>query len=330
MKKITILALNGAAATGITGPMDVFHLSDLNWGYTSGREPVVHFQVRIASMNGKAARCANRLYIEPHCSVHEVKDTDLIIIPALSDFVDQVVAKNDGVIDWLVQQYRLGSQIASICTGAFVLAQTGLLNGKTATTHWGFVDLFRQRYPLVCLRPECLVTDEGDLYCSGGSNACFDLSLYLVEKLCGREVAVQYARVMVHDLGRITQSPYVMTRFKKDHNDPDILKVQQWTERHYDEAIRIPDLARRHGMSQRSFERRFKQATGDSPLLYLQKVRIEAAKGMLEKRSATFEEVTYRVGYGDIRSFRKIFQRHTGLRPKEYQRIYQPHPLAQS
>jgi transcriptional regulator GlxA family with amidase domain len=322
MKTIVILALHGGVASSITSPMDVFHLAGLTWGYSTGHEIESQFQVKIASVDGKPVRCANQLYIEPHCDIHEVKNPDLIMICSISDMVDRVLEKNIGVIDWLTHRHRSGSHIASICTGAFVLAETGLLNGKSATTHWGFADLFRQRYPLVHLKPERLVVDEGDLYCSGGANSSFDLTIYLIEKMVNREVATQYAKAMVHDIGRFTQAPFAACTFCKDHHDQQILGVQKWIEKNYAQGINISLLAGDHGMSLRAFERRFKKATGDSPLFYLQKVRIEAAKALLEKAHSTFEEVTYHVGYEDVRSFRKIFQRHTGLSPKEYQRLY--------
>ncbi len=323
MKKITILALSHAQASSITGPMDVFLFAGVLWNMACGKQISPCFEVTIASPDGKPVKCLNRLYVEPHCGIHDVKKTDLIMICAAADHMERWVEQNGDVINWLKQQYRSGTQIASSCTGAFMLAATGLLNGKTATTHWGYTDLFRKMYPLVHLRPDAMITDEGDLYCSGGSNSYNDLSLYLVAKLINREIAVQCAKAMVQDFGRITQAPYAAPNLPKSHNEHDILDVQKWIEEHYAEGITVSTLAAKFGMSQRTFERRFKQATGDSPLVYVQKIRINEAKALLEKPRSTFEEVTYRVGYEDISSFRKIFQRHTGLRPKEYQRLFQ-------
>ncbi|MDZ4163867.1 MAG: helix-turn-helix domain-containing protein [Smithellaceae bacterium] len=323
MKKITILALRGAAASSITGPMDAFLSAGVLWNIVCGQKPSPRFEVNVASPDGKSVKCANRLYVEPHCAIHEVKNTDLIMISATVGDVERVIERNKEVIDWLIQQHRSGVQIASVCTGAFILAETGLLTGKTATTHWGFVDLFRRRYPLVHLRPEALITDEGDLYCSGGSNAYNDLTFYLIEKLSNREVALQCSKAMVQDFGRATQAPYAAIRFPKGHAEQNILAVQRWIEENYREAITIAMLAERCTMGQRTFERRFKHSTGESPIAYLQKVRINAAKALLERPYSTFEEVTWQVGYEDISSFRNVFQRHTGLRPKEYQRLFQ-------
>ena len=322
MKKITILALSSAQASSITGPMDVFIFAGVLWEVICGEQPSPCFEVTVASPDGKAVKCFNRLLVALHCSMYDVRNMDLIMISAITGNVIKWLERNKNIIDWLKQQYQSGTQIAAVCTGAFILAETGLLNGKTATTHWDFIDQFKQRYPLVRLRPDSLITDEENLYCSGGSNAFNDLSLYLVEKLSSREVAVQCSKAMVQDFGRITQTPYASLNLLKSHNMKDILAVQRWIEENYMEAISISMLAERFGMGQRTFGRRFKQTTGDSPLAYLQKVRINAAKALLEKPYSTFEEVTYRVGYEDISSFRKIFQRYTGLRPKEYQRLF--------
>jgi transcriptional regulator GlxA family with amidase domain len=323
MKKVTILALRGAAASSITGPMDAFLFAGVLWNMACGLKPSPCFEVTVASPDGNAVKCANRLYIEPHCAIHDAKNADLIVISATAGDVERVIGRSGEVVEWLVAQYRSGAQIASICTGAFLLAETGLLDGKTAVTHWGYIELFRKRYPLVHLRPDALITDEGDLYCSGGSNAYNDLSLYLIEKLSSREIAVQCSKAMVQDFGRATQAPYAAFRFPKGHSERDILTVQKWIEENYTEGITIAMLAERCAMGQRTFERRFKQSTGESPIAYLQKVRINAAKALLERPHSTFEEVTYHVGYEDISSFRKIFQRYTGLRPKEYQRLFQ-------
>jgi transcriptional regulator GlxA family with amidase domain len=323
MKKITILALRGASASSITGPMDAFLFAGVLWNIACGLKPSPCFEVTVASPDGNAVKCANRLYIEPHCAIYDVNNADLIIISATAGDVEKVIGRSKEVVDWLACQYQSGTPIASICTGAFILAETGLLNGKTATTHWGYVDLFQRRYPLVHLRPDALITDEGDLYCSGGSNTYNDLSFYLIEKLSSREVAVQCSKAMVQDCGRVTQAPYAAFHFPKGHAERDILAVQRWIEENYMEEITIAMLAERCAMGQRTFERRFKQSTGESPIAYLQKVRINAAKALLERPHSTFEEVTYHVGYEDISSFRKIFQRYTGLRPKEYQRLFQ-------
>ena len=212
--------------------------------------------------------------------------------------------------------------MASICTGVFLLAETGLLDGKSATLHWGFTQMFRKKYPQVTLKQDQMFIDQGRLYCSAGVNAGMDLSLYLVEKFCGRQAAVASAKTMVLDLGREMQTPYSCFLFSKDHGDPSVIQAQKWIEQHYTQSIDYDRLAGKYRMSRRSLERRFKQATDVTPLGYLQQLRVETAKRLLEEGNQTFNEITYQVGYEDISFFRKVFIRLTGLRPKEYQQRF--------
>jgi transcriptional regulator GlxA family with amidase domain len=170
----------------------------------------------------------------------------------------------------------------------------------------------------VNLRPERLITDAGGLYCSGAFTACFDLSLYLVAKLVGYDVAAKSAKTLIYDIGRVSQTPYSTFNFQRNHQDDIILASQRQLEKKYTENIDIDVVAQESGMSRRTFERRFKTATGDSPLLYLQRVRVEAAKQILEEKNSSFDEISYEVGYENSSFFRKVFVKHTGLLPGEY------------
>jgi transcriptional regulator GlxA family with amidase domain len=258
----------------------------------------------------------------PNGSIYDVQESDLIVVTSISD-IDQTLQIEGEVIDWLKDRYGRGSHIATICTGAFVLAETGLLDGKTATTHWCQTKNFAKRYPQIKVKPERLITDEGDLFCSGGFNSGIDLSLYLVEKYCGHQVALESSKFAVFDIGRTSQMPYTIFQYQKDHRDSQILAVQDWIEDKYDQNFSYAELARHHGMSRRTLERRFKTATGDTPLTYQQRVRVEKAKRMLEDGQRSFEEITYQVGYEDSGSFRKVFIRKAGLRPTEYRDKFQ-------
>jgi transcriptional regulator GlxA family with amidase domain len=191
-----------------------------------------------------------------------------------------------------------------------------------ATTHWGFVDDFRRRYPKVNLRPERMIIDEGSIYCSAGHNAALDLSLYLVSKYCSHEVAVQCAKTAVFDMERADQRPYVGFELRYTHGDSKILAVQQWIKANFAHKINSGQLARNFGLSKRSLERKFKQATGETLRHHLQRVRVEAAMRLLEVGDSSFDEITWRVGYEDASSFRKIFTRMAGLPPKAYQRKF--------
>ena len=212
--------------------------------------------------------------------------------------------------------------MASICTGVFLLAETGLLDGKSATLHWGFADQFQARYPKVALRHDRMFIDQGRLYCSAGVSAGMDLSLYLVQKFCGRPAALESAKTMVLAMDRRTQTPYESFLGTGDHGDRIITKAQDWLEKNTTRTIDYNGLAQTFRMSRRSLERRLKQATGITPLAYLQKLRVEKAKQMLEEGTHTFNEITYAAGYEDISFFRKIFVRLTGMRPREYQKKF--------
>lgn len=322
MIRVTILAMYNTMASTVIGPMDVFYQTGVMWNYFQGRQPEPFFETKIVTPDGKPLKCLNGTRLMPDGSIHDLESTDLIVVSSILD-IDRTMKYQGEVVDWLKHHYRKGAHIATICTAAFVLAETGLLDQKTATTHWGAADDFRKRYPLIDLKPERLITDEGDLYCSGGMNAGTDLALYLVEKYCGHEVALQSSKAMISDIGRTLQAPYTIFQFQKDHQDTQILSVQKLMEENFDQNYPYEQLARKFGMSRRTFERRFKAATGDTPLMYLQRVRVEAAKKMMETRNLSFDEIVYGVGYEDSSSFRKIFRRHTGLLPGEYQRRFQ-------
>ncbi len=321
MINVTILCPYNTMATTIFGPMDILNQAGRLWNRVSNQQPTPFFDVKIASADGEPIRSVNNILIQPHCGVTQIEQTDLIII-ASATYITKIMEMNPELVPWLKRQYKNGAHIASICTGVFLLAETGLLDGKSATLHWGFSEIFQKRYPDVTLRQDKMVIDNGRLYCSAGVSAGMDLSLYLVEKFCGRRAAVESAKTMVLDLGRESQSPYDAFFPQKNHEDQPIIKTQSWIEKHSTSSIDYTALAKKFGMGRRSLERRFKQAVGLTPLGYLQKLRVEKAKRLLEEGTLSFNEITYQVGYEDISFFRKVFVRLTGLRPKEYQQKF--------
>jgi len=322
MKKVTVLAMYNTMASTVIGPMDVFYQAGVMWNYFNGQKITPFFEVKLVTSNGKPFKCLGGVRMVPHGSIHDVRDTDLIVVSSILD-IEKTLAVQGEAIDWLKDHYRRGSHVATICTGAFVLAETGLLDGKTATTHWGFADQFQKRYPRIELKPERLITDEGDLFCSGGYNAGIDLSLYLVEKYCGHEVALQSSKSVISDIGRTSQAPYAIFQLQKKHHDDQILAVQEWIEKNFNQNFNYDTLARKNGMSRRTLERRFKAATGETPLTYQQNIRVEAAKRLLENGKRSFDEITYRVGYEDSSTFRKVFLKQTRLRPSDYRKKFQ-------
>ncbi len=321
MKKVTLLGLHNSMATTLFGPMDIFNQAGRLWQRLDNQPRSPYFDVAIASADGQPIRCANNVLVQPHCSIQSIQQTDLLVI-ASATYIDKILEKNPELVPWIRKQYDQGAHVASICTGVFLLAETGLLDGKSATLHWGYTQMFRRRYPRVQLQSDKMILDQGRLYCSAGTNAGLDLSLYLVEKFCGRRAALESAKTMVLDLGRKSQMPYSRFLISTAHGDSTVIKVQEWLGQHLMEPIDYDRLAAKFRTSRRSMERRFKRATGVTPLGYVQQLRVEKAKGLLEEGDRTFNEITYAVGYEDISFFRKIFIRLTGLRPKEYQQRF--------
>lgn len=321
MKNVTILGLYNSMATTIFGPMDILNQAGRLWNRLNKTDHTPFFEVTIASQDGNPIRSVNRIQIQPHCSIRDVDQTDLIII-ASATYIDKILEQAPELPAWIRHHYNRGAHVASICTGVFLLAETGLLDGRSATLHWGFAEEFKSRYPKVALQQDRMFIDHGRLYCSAGVSAGMDLSLYLVEKFCGRRAARESAKTMVLDMDRQSQAPYNCFLGARNHTDGLMAKAQGHLEQNAGQTVDYDSLAHTFGLSRRSLERRFKQATGMTPLAYIQQIRVEQAKRMLEEGAHTFNEITYAVGYEDISFFRKVFVRLTGLRPKEYQQKF--------
>jgi len=326
IKKVIILGCYNALATTIFGPMDILNQAGRLWNRVCHAPQTPFFDVVIASADGQPIRCTNNVLVQPHCSIDSIDKSDLVIISSAT-YIEDILRKGPGLIPWLRRQYDQGAHVASICTGVFLLAETGLLDGRSATLHWGFAEMFRRKYPHVRLELEKMFIDQGRLYCSAGVSAGMDLSLYLVEKFCGRQTAVESAKTMILDLGRERQSPYHTFLLSKEHGDLVVVKAQKWLEQHHAGSIDYDRLAKKYRMSRRSLERRFKQATGVTLVGYLQQVRVEAAKRLLEEGNQPFDEISNMVGYEDISFFRKVFVRVTGLRPREYRQRFAPYTV---
>ncbi len=332
MIDVTVLLLDGGFLSTAIGPMEVFGCAGVLWNVLHDAPPEPRFRVTAASFDGAAARPDGHVGLTGSCALSEVAATDLVFVPAagldletlmVSGFdVDAAIARNARVIPWLQQQAARGAEIAGVCSGVALLAAAGLLDGRRATTHWGLADQFRRRFPDVDWRPEYLVTESPGVCCGGGVNAASDLSLYLVEKFCGREVAVQCAKAMLLEVPRIWQVAFAHLDVRRDHEDGAILRAQEWLHEHYDREVRLEALASRIGMSPRNFIRRFKEATGQTPLAYLQSLRIATARRLLENDRGTVQEITAAVGYDDAMFFRSLFRRHTGLSPNEYRQRF--------
>jgi transcriptional regulator GlxA family with amidase domain len=229
---------------------------------------------------------------------------------------------NQPAIPWIVQQYNNGAEVASLCVGAFLLASTGLLNGKKCSTHWGFQSEFREKFPEVEVVEGSIVTEEKRIYSSGGANSYWNLLLHLVEKYTNRETAIFASKYFAIDIDRNSQAAFAMFKGQKNHTDTEILRAQQHIEDHVHEKLTIDELAAQTCLGRRTFERRFRQATGNSVLEYIHRVKIEAAKRSFESSRKNINEVMFDVGYTDTKAFRTIFKKITGLSPIEYRNKY--------
>jgi len=274
--------------------------------------------VTTASADGKAVGCDGPIQIQPMAAINEIRKADLIFIPTTGLSVDDVAERNAPVLPWLKRWSQRGAEIASVCSGVGLVAETGMLDGKRATTHWALAVRFREKYPRVKWMPELMVTEDRGFYCGGGVHAALDLSLYLVEKFCGHEIALQSAKALLIDTPRAWQAGFAVVPLKTGHKDDAIATAQDWLHENFHRTFPLDTPARRVGMSLRNFVRRFKHATGDSPLIYLQKLRVAAAKRLLESDHRSVQEVSDAVGYQDVAFFRALFQRHTGVSPSAY------------
>lgn len=251
-----------------------------------GKQPM--FDVQLVGSNKNVGLDEGIFSIKVEATLDEVKKTNLIIIPAMSWNFTEVVSANKELYPWIVGQYKNGAEVASVCTGGFLLASTGLLKGRSCSTHWQAADTFRKMFPDVNLVVEKIITDENGIYTNGGAFSFLHLLMYLVEKYCGREVAIYCSKFLEIDIDRHSQSAFTMFTGQKDHQDEDIRKAQEYIEMHADEKISIENLASRFNIGRRNFDRRFIKATSNTPVEYLQRVRIEAAKNHWKRRVRPF------------------------------------------
>ncbi len=318
MIDVTVLFLDDTFSSTAVGPMEVFRHAGSLWNILTGTPQRPRFNVTTASTNGRAVLCDGPIHTKPMAAIHDIRSTDLIYIPTTGLSLDDVVERNASVVPWLKRWHKRGTAIASVCSGVGLVAATGMLDGKRATTHWALAQRFREKYPKVKWMPELMVTEDQNFYCGGGVHAALDLSLYLVEKFCSHEVALQTSKALLIETPRAWQAGFAVIPLKTEHNDGEITRAQDWLHENFHRTFPLEAPAHRVGMSMRNFVRRFKQATGDSPLSYLQKLRIAAAKRLLENNHRTMQEISEAVGYQDVAFFRGLFQRHTGVSPSAY------------
>jgi transcriptional regulator GlxA family with amidase domain len=280
------------------------------------------FEIHLVGLSEETNLYDGAFNIRPHTTIDKVNKTDIVIIPALNGDYATEVKRNEAVLPWIMKQYKQGAEIASLCTGAFLLAATGLVDGKKCATHWLAFDAFRKMYPEVEL-VKSIVYEERGICSSGGAYSFLNLILHLVEKYVNHEMAVQCSKIFEIDINRYSQAPFSIFNGFKMHEDDAVMKAQQYIEKNYAERITVDDLANRFLLSRRNFERRFRKATQYSPAEYIQYLKIEAARRQLEGSRYNVSEVMHAVGYNDNKAFRTTFKKITGLSPLEYRNRFQ-------
>ena len=325
MKRVSILVPDSSVLQAIADPQYLFTAVN-QFLLASGKEPL--FQVELVGAK-KEVKLNNGLYaVHTDRQINNTEKADIIFVPALFGDMPAAVAKNKTLIPWIVDQYNKGAEVASLCVGAFLLASTGLLNGKKCSTHWGFANEFREMYPDVELVDGSIVTEEKRIYSSGGASSYWNLLLYLVEKYTDRATAILASKYFAIDIDRNSQAAFAMFKGQKGHADKEVLKAQDFIEKNIHEKISIDELAGLVSVGRRSFERRFKLATNNSVLEYIQRIKIEAAKRQFESSRKNINAVMYDVGYTDTKAFRDLFKKITGLTPVEYRNKYNKMAMA--
>nr|MBI1231915.1 helix-turn-helix domain-containing protein [Cytophagales bacterium] len=315
MKNVHILVPETAIPAAIVDPQYMF--TAINGFLAAGGQPPF-FNVRLLGLTSEVRLNGGLIVVKPDMLLENAEKSDLIIIPAISGDLVAALEKNSALTAWIVARYQEGAEVASLCIGAFLLAATGLLNGKTCSTHWMHAQTFRSMFPEVNLVDDLVISEQNGLYSSGGANAYWSLLLYLVEKYTSREMAIMASKYFLLDMEKTSQLPFSIFKGQKSHGDEGILASQIYLEKYFDQKISVDQLADRYGVGRRTFERRFKKATNNTVVEYMQRVKIEAAKRHLEQGRKTVGEIMYEVGYTDPKAFRDVFKKYTAMSPQDY------------
>lgn len=320
MPHLTILVPDGENnLSSIVGAYKIFTRANEYWK-KAGRKEL--FNIQLAGISKKVEFYEGLFTVKPHTHISDISKTNLIIIPSLNHNYQKAVKGNKPLIDWVAQQYKNGAEIATICTGAFMLASSGLLDGKSCSTHWAAADHFRTMFPKVHLQTDKLITDEKGIYTNGGAYSFLNLMIYLVEKYYDRQTAIFCSKVFQIEPDRNSQSAFILFTGQKLHGDEIVKQAQEYIEKNLHEKISVDELSSRLAVGRRNFDRRFIKATGNTPLEYAQRVKIESAKKTFESSRKTINEVMYEVGYSDVKTFREVFRKITGMSPLAYKGRY--------
>src|SRR5260221_10244837 len=327
MKHLTILVPDGQNnLSSIVGTYKIFTRANEYWKKAGKGEL---FKIELAGIS-KNVEFYNGLFtVRPHTNISAITKTNLIIIPSLNYNYQKTVKENRMVIDWIEKQYKHGAEIATICTGAFLLASTGLLDGKSCSTHWTAAGHFRTMFPKVNLQTDKLITDENGIYTNGGAYSFLNLMIYLVEKYYDRQTAIFCSKVFQIEMDRNSQSAFTIFTGQKLHEDEVVKKAQTYIESNLNEKISVEHLSSKFSVGRRNFDRRFIKATGNTPVEYSQRVKIESAKKTFKTTRKTINEEMYEIGYSDVKAFREVFRKITGMSPLEYRGKYNKEAVVQ-
>jgi transcriptional regulator GlxA family with amidase domain len=323
MKHITIIVpdvqSNLSTIASLVGAYEIFTRANEHWQETGRKEL---FKIELAGISKEVGVYNSLFTVKPQTHISAITKTNLIIIPSLVRNYQKALKGNQLLIDWVEQQYKNGAEIASMCTGAFMLASAGLLDGRNCATHWSAADTFRSLFPKVKLQADQLITDENGIYTNGGAYSFLNLMIYLVEKYYDRQTAIFCSKIFQIEMDRQNQSAFSIFTGQKMHGDEMVKEAQAYLESNMHEKISVENLSSRFSVSRRNFDRRFIKATGNTPVEYAQRVKIESAKKAFETTRKTINEVMYEVGYSDVKAFREVFRKITGISPLEYRNKY--------
>jgi transcriptional regulator GlxA family with amidase domain len=320
VKHLTIIVPEGENnLSSIVGTYKLFSRANTYWKEKHNEQV---FEIQLAGISTQVDFYEGLFSVKPHTSLSDILKTDLIIIPSLNHNYSKAIILNEELISWLLKHRKEGAEIASICTGAFLLAASGILDGKSCSTHWSVAEDFRKLFPKVKLQTDHLITDECGIYTNGGAYSFLNLIIYLIEKHFDRQTAIYCSKVFQIEPDRKSQSAFSIFRGQKNHEDDVVKEVQNYIEQNFREKISIEELSSRFSLGRRSFDRRFIKATGNSPTEYIQRVKVESAKKSLEISRKTVNEIMYEVGYSDQKAFREVFRKFTGMSPVEYKGRY--------
>jgi len=323
MKHLSIIIPEGDLILDtIVGTLNLFKMAN-SYSKRIGKYHDDLFEIDLVGLTKDPITCHKLFQVKPTKTINEIKSTNLIIISSITGNIENALKKNKAFIDWIkMKRIENDAEVASLCRSAFILAETGLLNGKSCATHWAVHQEFEKKYAKIHLLPDKIISEDNGIYSSGGAYSFLNMIIYLIEKYYGRETAIWCSKMAEIDFDRINQNQFVIFNGQKDHKDETIKEVQVYIEENFEEKISVEGLAKKFAISNRNFIRRFKKATQNTPFEYIQRVKVEVAKKCFESSTSNITQVMYEVGYNDEKAFRKTFKKYTGLSPVEYRRKF--------